>query len=362
MNPNSGQLPMFEVRDMTGNGKAELVVRKRISRGGGWRELLQVLAFRGDTPQPIFEHETGISSSIGTIQNDVRLTKSGSGYAIQISLGTHKGYDAGSYNEPTETEREALLLPWGTVQSRTYVWDGSNFKKKSEQTKEADAAPPPRPAGPPPPRPPTPDELLDQVFALYKKEHKISKDAQPNFDFVTNVAADEQMERVICHGRDLVVFGKGFREGRGYVSMTMPQFTSSGDIHHVSAHDLTGEGHADIIVRGSQRTEAPEDMGEGELVREVLYVYKVDETTITRVFAAETAVSLDDQRIHSLLAFVPTASGLDIELRPGRAVGWDRVTWPYAQDTEAVSGVEPIVLPWTESPVRYRFVDGRYGR
>lgn len=360
--PKSGQLPMFEVRDVTGDGKAELVMRKRVSRGGGWRELLQVLSFRGDTPQPVFEHETGISSSVGTIENEVQLVRSGGGYAIQISLGSHRGYDAGNYAEPTDTSREPLLLPWGTVRSRTYVWDGSRFVKKSEQTKEADAAPPPRPAGPPPPRPPTADELLDQVFSLYKKDHKISKDAQPSFDFVTNVAADGQMERVICHGRDLVVFGKGFREGRGYVSMTMPQFTSNQDIHHVSAHDLTGEGHADIIVRGSQRTKAPENIGDGELVREVLYVYKVDETTITRVFAAETAVAFEDQRIHSLLAFVPSSTGLDIEVRPGRAVGWDRATWPYAQDTEAVSGVEPIVLPWTEDAVRYRYADGRFSR
>ncbi len=359
--PKSGQLPMFEVRDVTGNGKAEIVVRKRISKGRGWREILQVLAFQGDSPSPIFEHETGISSSVGTIENDVRLVRAGNGHAIQISLGTHRGYDAGSYAEPTETAREPLLLPWGTVRSRTYVWNGKRFVKKSEETKEADA-PAPRPAGPPPPRPPTADELLEQVFALYKKEHDIPKDTSPNFDFVTNVAADGEMERIICHGRDLVVFGKGFREGRGYVSMTMPQFTTSRDIHHVSAHDLTGEGHADIIVRGSQRTKAPDSIGDGEMVREVLYVYQVDETTITRVFAAETAVAFENQRIHSLLAFVPGDRGLQIEARPGRAVGWDRMTWPFQQDTEAVSGVEPIVLPWTEQPVRYRFADGRYRR
>jgi hypothetical protein len=360
--PKSGQLPMFEVRDVTGNGKSEIVLRKRITRGGGWREMLQVLSFKGDTPQPIFEHETGISSSVGTIENDVKLVKSGNGYAIQVSLGTDRGYDASNYNEPRETERDSVLLPWGTVQSQTYGWDGSQFVKKSEEKKEAGASAAPRPAGPPPPRPPTSDELLDQVFSLYKKDHKIPKGAPPSFDFVTNVAADGEMERIICHGRDLVVFGKGFREGRGYVSMSMPQFTSNEDIRHVSAHDLTGEGHADIIVRGLQRTEAPENIGDGEMVREVLYVYKVDETTITRVFAAETAVVFGDQRIQSLLAFLPGTSGLDIELRPGRAMGWDRATWPYKQDTEAVSGVEPIVLPWTDQPVRFHYNDGKYGR
>lgn len=359
--PKAGQLPMFEVRDMTGNGKAELVIRKRVTRGGGWRELLQVLAFKGDTPEPIFEHETGIASSIGTIENDVKLVPSGSGFAIQVSVGTHRGYDATNYNEPTETSREPVLLPWGTVESRTYGWDGTGFVKKSERKQEGGTAPA-RPPSPPPPRPPTADELLDQVFALYRKDHKIADDAPPSFDFVTNVAADEQMERIVCHGRDLVVFGRGFREGRGYVSMRMPQFASEADIRHVSAHDMTGDGRADIIVRGTQRTQAPADLGEGELVREVVFVYEVNETTISRIFATETAVVLGDQRIQSLLAFVPGSEGLDIEVRPGRAVGWDRATWPYKQSDEAMSGVEPIVLPWTDGAARYRYVSGKYTR
>ncbi len=359
--PKSGQMPLFEVRDMTGNGKAEVVVRKRVSIGGGWREMLQVLSFRGDTPEPIFEHETGIGSSVGTIENAVSIVSSGRGHAIEVALGTDRGYDAGNYAEPTETAREPLLLPWGTVQSRKFVWDGTKFVKQSEQTKEPGSMPV-RPPSPPAPRPPTSDELLDQVFALYKKDRKIPAEASPTFDFVTNVAADDQLERIICFGQDLVVFGKGFREGRGYVSMNMPQFASPKDIHHVSAHDLTGDGHAEIIVRGSQRAQAPEDLGEGELVREVLFVYSANETSIARVFAAETAVVMGNRRVHSLLAFVPGRSGLDIEIRPGRAVGWTRSTWPYRQDTEAVSGLEPIVLPWTPKPVRFRFADGRYGR
>jgi hypothetical protein len=359
--PKAGQLPLFEVRDVTGNGKAEIVVRKRVARGGGWREMLQVLSFRGDTPEPIFEHETGLGSSLGTIENKVTLVPSGKGHTIEISLGTDSGYDASSYNEPAETEREPLLLPWGTVQSRTFAWDGTRFVKRSEQAKAAGPTPA-RPPSPPAPRPPSADELLEQVYALYKKDHKIPAQASPTFDFVTNVASSQELERVICHGRDLVVFGRGFREGRGYVSLSMPQFASGADIHHVSAHDLTGDGLADIIVRGSQKTKAPEELGEGDLVREVLFVYRVDESTITRVFGAETAVVLGSHRVHSLLAFLPGANGLDIEIRPGRATGWTRSTWPYKQDTEAVSGLEPIVLPWTEQPVRFRYADQAYGR
>lgn len=363
----AGQLPMFEVRDLTGDGKAEITMRKRVGRGEGWRELVQVLTFRGDKLMPVFEHETGLSSSIGTIENRVSLVPDGHKVAIEIALGTDTGYDASNFREPMETEREALLLPWGTVQSKRYVWDGAKFSKQREQKKKPGSVSKGRaPSEPistaPMPRAPSQDELLDQVFALYKKDRNIPAHAPSSFDFVTDVAADEQLERIVCHGRDLVVFGKGFREGRGYVSLSMPQFALDADIVHVSAYDLTGDGKAEIIVRGVQRAAAPPELGAGELVREVLFIYGVDESRIERVFAAETAVSLGRQRVHSLVAFVPSSRGVSIELRPGRAIGWSRSTWPYRQDTELVSGLEPLILPWTPEPVTFRYSQGMFTR
>jgi hypothetical protein len=361
VDPKSGELPMFEVRDLTGDGKAEIVLRKRVGKGGGWRELLEVLSFaNGDAPQTVFEHETGISSSVGQITNDVKLIPSGRGAQIQISLDAASGYTADNFHEPMDTSRPALLLPWGSVRSRTFGWVGTSFVKQTEQSQKPGAAAPPRPAAPPAPRPPTSDELLDQVFALYRKDHGIAANAKPSFDFVTNVGADEQTERIICHGRDLVVFGKGFREGLGYVSLNMPQFEHNEDIAHVTARDLTGDGLAEIIVRGRQSAKAPEDIGEGTVVREVLFAYSVSESAITRIFGAETALTFEDKRIQSSLAFLAGEPGLEIEIRPGRAVGWDRRTWPYKQDSESVSGLEPIVLPWADTPHRYRFDGTRY--
>jgi len=360
VDPDAGELPLFEVRDVNGDGISEIVMRKRISRGGGWRELLQVMSFKGDNLVPIFEHETGIGSSIGTIENSVTFVPSGRGFNIVIALGTDVGYDSTNYREPAETERASLLLPWGTVQSRTYGWDRNKFVKRAEQSKAPGSVPNrptplPRPPAAPPPRPPSPDELLEKVYAKYKLAHGISDFSSPTFDFVTNVAGSDEVERVICHGRDLVVFGKEFLSASGYVSLSMRQFASDADIHHVSAFDVTGDGQAEIIVRGSQKAAAPEELGGGELVREVIFMYRVTELSIKRVFAAETSVSIGRNRIHSLLGFVPVAGGYAIELRPGRAVGWTRATWPYRQDVEAVSGLEPIVLPWTEGGVRYRF-------
>lgn len=366
----AGDLPLFDVRDVTGDGKAEFVARKRFRRGDGWREMFQVLGFgSGDTLEPLFEHETALGSSIGSIENNVEIVPAGRGARIKVSLGQSSGYNARNFREATERDREPMLLPWGTVRSRTFSWNGTQFEQTSQEDKEpgdgteaGTADMQPDVAAPPPPRPPTPEELLTAVFDMYKREHNIEPSSTPTFDFVTNVAEDERPERIVCHGRDLVVFGKGFREGRGYVSLSMPQFARASDIRDVTAWDLTGDGHADIIVRGEQRVQAPPELGTGELRREVLFVYVVSPEGIKRVFATETALAMDSNRIQSSVAFVPGARGLDIELRPGRSKGWQRSTWPYRQDTEAVSGVEPLVLPWTASPVRYRYDGSHFQR
>jgi hypothetical protein len=66
--------------------------------------------------------------------------------------------------------------------------------------------------------------------------------------------------------------------------------------------------------------------------------------------------------MQGIITWLAGRPGLDIEIRPGRCVGWDRSNWPYKQDTEAVSGLEPLLLPWTAQPVRYRFIGDRYAR
>src|SRR5262249_51703301 len=125
---------------------------------------------------------------------------------------------------------EPALLPWQTVKSQTYNWDGSKFVEAGTESwkpsVEVQKKPSPQaasegPPAPPPPRPPSPDELLDRVYALFRQDRKVGIE-KPRFDFVTDVAADARPERVLVHGKDLVVFGKGFREGTSYA------FTSIG--------------------------------------------------------------------------------------------------------------------------------------
>jgi hypothetical protein len=47
---------------------------------------------------------------------------------------------------------------------------------------------------------------------------------------------------------------------------------------------------------------------------------------------------------------------MDIELRPGRAVGFTEKSYPFGQDRTASGGLEPLLLPWGgEPPARYHW-------
>src|SRR5690606_26305376 len=158
----------------------------------------------------------------------------------------------------------SALLPWQSVKSRTFAWSGAGLAATQEKSWEPKMSAPsavhasaPGVEAPPAPRPPSSDEMLERVYALYKSDRKINRQKKPSFDFVTDVVEDEQMERVIIHDRDLVVFGKGFMKGQSYTYLTIG-VKDSNDILSVTSRDLVGDGKAEIIVHAVLNAEASE--------------------------------------------------------------------------------------------------------
>ena len=340
-----------EVRDLTGDGQSEIVFRKRVGQSNKPREMIEVLRFgSSETPSAIFRHEVSITTSDGSIHNDVSFVPDGSRTAIKITPGTARGLHAGNYREPSEASYDALLLPWGTIASQTYRLSGSSFVKSSEET-QAPTAPPP-PAGgdtslPKPPPPPSPAELMEKVYDLYKRDRSVS--GRPRFDLAVDVAADGGPERVLLHDRDIVVFGKGYKAGTGYAYLTLQQFASAGDILEMSARDVTGDGKAEILIKGAMHVSGP---GGDKVDREIMLVFQVTNEGIRRVFAAEIARAMGRKRINGQVRL----SGGSIELAPGNAVEWTASTYPFTQDSGPVGGLEPLLLPWGGArAVRYRW-------
>jgi hypothetical protein len=260
------------------------------------------------------------------------------------------------------------------VKEKSYEWNGKEFafagSEAWQPTMQAPShAPSPTQSSasssagegattelPPPPRPPSADELLERVYALYRQDRKVGIE-KPRFDFVTDVAADRTPERVLVHGRDIVVFGKAFKEGTSYAFITLG-FESPKDVTDVTARDLTGDGKAEILVRGVLHAKASKQLGGKMVDRHALVVYQVFESGIRRIFGAETSRSVEHDTIADNVKFLPAGRAFDLDLTAGRATGWTEKTYPFPIDRFPYAGLEPLLVPWGDVQEKRYHYDG----
>lgn len=357
------QVTRLELLDFNGDNKAEIIIQKKLGKSEKYREVIQVLQIGKDgAPLQVFMHELAIVTPDGKIENKVKVTGAGKSARITIEQGSSKGFDPGNFQEPTiGKDIPSALLPWQSIRSRSFGWKGAGLAAIDEESwepkmKRASGAAPrtPQKDAPPPPRPPSADEMLDRVYGLYKQDREVSRGKKPSFDFVTDVVEDGQMERVLVHERDLVVFGKGFKKGLSYTFLTIG-VKEPEHILSVTSRDLVGDGKAEIIVHAVLDAQASKSLGGDIVRRQALFVYKVIGENLTRIFAAETARSVKGNRVMSSVAFLPNGPGTDIELRPLRALGWTQKTYPFPQDQHPAGGLEPLPLPWTNVGERRRY-------
>ncbi|MEN9577567.1 MAG: hypothetical protein RJA70_576 [Pseudomonadota bacterium] len=372
-------LRRIELQDFTGDGHDDLLIQRRVGTAGDAREFLEVWHFRAsnDGPQLIFQHLVGVQTGPTWVSNDVEIKRVQGQPQIVVAPGKHEQLDPSAWNVEPVSGRGLfpLILPWEAVRSRTFGWKGELFELLEERPGKASVAAPNRrtrmssgtaplastdealSVPPERPRPPSPEELLDGVYALYRSDRGVAA-ARPRFDFVTNVAGDAENERVLIHDKDIVAFGKHFRTGTSYVYTTVG-VKEAADILDVTARDVTGDGRAEVIVRAVIHVQASKQLGGDVVSRHALFIYKIEQSGVTRVFAAETGRSLGEKSILGLIRFVPSGKGLELELLPGRAVEWTEKTYPFPQDSTPYGGLEPLLLPWSGiAPKRYAF-DGR---
>jgi hypothetical protein len=354
----AGELVKLDTHDVTGRGRQDIVVRRRASVGDGTREYLEVLSAMSanEEPRVTFAHEIAVRQSDRHIDNAVRIARG----EIEVSVQPATHWDVLSYNEPIANDVEPILFPWGDVRSQTWRWNGARFAKakeiaQREQTPSGAAVMRPRGADETtrlvtrPPEPPTPKvtrggDLSAALLDLYRKDRGVGPDTAPKVDLKVHVAADARPERVLLIGRDIVVFGPGFKGGTAYSYATLAQFADESDITDLSARDLTGDGAADIVVRGSRHISA----AGGNVTSEVMLVYQVEGDSIVRIFGIETAREQSGKRVQGLVQFIPApgAKVFDVLAAPGRASGWTEKTYPWAQDQPGSADTEPLLLPW----------------
>lgn len=359
----------FEPKELTGDGKVELVVVRRFGVEDRYREMLEVLGFGSDgVPRSLFRHETAVVTEVGAIRNDVRFSPAKAGQAIVVGTQAAKGFDRASYHEATETTFPAILLPWGAIRSRRYEVRGGTFVEASTETQPVASASAAPSAAPPPSAPPasakaasTPAELAAKLLAQWKRDRRLA--GTPRVDLSADVTGSAAPERVVLLGRELGVLGAKGSGTSGYATLTLTAFAASEDITSVTTRDVTGDGKAEILVRGVQRAPAPKPLDGGTLDREVLFVFDTSQGTPKRIFAAEVGLSHGPKRLSATARFLDAKTGRELEVAADKPTGWTQATYPFAADTGPVGGVEPLPLPWSDDKtVRYRWSGSAFTR
>ena len=341
----------LEARELTGRGKQDLVIRRQFA-GDAPREWLDVWSFMSDEPTVVFSHEISVAQGGNHVTNAVHLASK----EIEVTYDPAAGWDATSYRQPRASDTEPVILPWGQVKSQTFRFDGSEVPRRRTRSRKRATAPPtqtittnttPTVTTTTRVEPPTPvqragGDLSAQLLAKYRTDR--GNNDRPKVDVQVHVDGDARPERVLLVGRDIVVFGPGFKGGNAYAYITLSQFADASDIEDMTARDLTGDGAADLVVRGVRHVATN---GSGAIDSHVMFVYQLKSEAITRVFAIETARAQGTKRIQGLVQMVPGAGnkGFDIDVRPGRAQGWTDKTYPFSQDQPG-GAIEPLLLPW----------------
>lgn len=365
----AGDIVSVEARDVTGRGKDDLLVRKRIPQPSATHEILEVWSLvPGDEPATVFAHQIAVVSSDGKkkVTSSARISQK----EIEVAVEPAVGWDAATFKETVASDVEPILLPWGTVRSRTYRYEKAKFARASEVAQEGKPAPtspgssePAQPAlakDTSAPRISQRSDLGKQVLDAYYKDAGVVPGTKPRFDFEIQLDGDKQRERILLVGRDIVVLGPGVRGGTGYARLSLTQFADEKDISEVTARDITGDGGAEIVVRGVRHVSPA---GGGDRVDvDGLFIYQLKNGNLGRIFSIETGRTQGSNRVQGLVQFVPAkgGKGFDVDVRPGMAKGWTERTYPWPEDKPG-GPIEPLLLPWGKTKnLRYSWNGTQY--
>ena len=335
--------------------KEELVVRRRVTAGDAVHEVLEIWSIpdKSEEPQTLLAQEVLITSPDGKkkVSNAMHLGNK----SMELSVEPAVGWDATTFTgQVAGNGIEPILLPWGSVKSRTFEIKNGKVAIAKEEAQAPSNAPATKAATNTPADVPTPTvtsgprDMSKQVLETYMKDASIAAGTKPKFDLAVNVDGDNKPERALLFGRDLVIMGPGFKGGTGYARLSLSQFNEDKDVAELTARDMDGDGAAELIVRGQRHVKA----GDQTVDVDAQFIYQVKNGSIARVFSIETGREVSGKRVQGQVQFVPAkkGKGFDILVSPGAAKGWTKETYPWPQDKPGTGTIEPVLLPWGGIP------------
>ncbi len=132
---SADRIKRLELVDFSGDGKAEIVLQKRIGPDDSFREIFAVLTIGKDgAPLSVFAHEVALVTPEGAVHNDVKISGRGASAKVTVSQGKAEGFEPGTFGEPTIGGGiHPALLPWESVQARTFQWKGDGLAQVDEK-------------------------------------------------------------------------------------------------------------------------------------------------------------------------------------------------------------------------------------
>lgn len=349
-----------QLRDLTGDGKAELIVTLRQKNDLGSRDLWRVVDLTKPQPRPIFGLEVRKETNDGVVESTVEVARPARGEApeIETRIGAARGLGPDNYAEGASSDVQPIVLPWGPIARRVYRWDGARFavveekanpaaKAAAATTRTAPASAPAAPVATGPVRtyaaPPSAAELIQ----AFRESQGIDASVPARFTIHVNVAEDKRVESVMLFGAHLLILGEGFQGGTGWVWFSLP-VRDGADVQRVFSADVTGDGRREVFVRMKQMI--------GDVQREILLGYAFEGEGLRRILGVEVRRAQAGHSVGNVVRVVPDGNQWAIRIYPGGSTLWDARSYPFiAEQTDQWA---PLLLPWKDATVQYRY-DGR---
>jgi hypothetical protein len=129
---NVKHIESFELRDLTDDGRSELVFKYK-QTGGSWtRRLMAVYGFRGEDVSRLLLQEiekkaggNSAASKVEILEGELKGKT-----MIKVSAGEVKGWTKDTFKDDVESDVYGLVVPWMQETSAYYVFREGGFEKE----------------------------------------------------------------------------------------------------------------------------------------------------------------------------------------------------------------------------------------
>lgn len=356
--------------DVDGDGKNELFLVARRNEGEVQVVEARLFSFPGDRIQPAFRAEIGLGNSAGAFSSAWAFETLNRRPALRIRTAVPSGTATRPPSHVPQPDAVALLTASSGLASRLYAFDSGRFGVVAEEpatppptastttpsrgnatspsgsgTTRPPTPPTPATAPPPPTTPPSSGFDPNSLYAVIRRDRSLPDSVRPRFSTQADVVEDARPEVLAVLGRTLVLVGPGYRNGMGYFALDLSVADAS-DVRALEAHDVTGDGKAEIWVTVRQ------PIGSANWL-DLLVLYRIEGQGMQPIFTAQIGFGDATHEVRNEARVVGSGRSLQIALAPGRAQGYDATSFPFA--STATPGMTTLLLPWRDREARYRW-------